>query len=66
MALFDTDSGGDASVKLGLMKCWADRRNWSPVLRWMEEGVHMMSAERFDQVGDFLDRAAQLSSALRP
>jgi hypothetical protein len=51
MALFDADSGGDASVKVGLVRCWADRRNWSAVVRWMEEGVHMMSGERFEQVG---------------
>jgi MerR family transcriptional regulator, thiopeptide resistance regulator len=58
MALFDVDSGGDASVKAGLMRCWADRPHWSAVVRWLEEGVHMMSGERFERVADFLDHAA--------
>ncbi len=62
MALLDADSGGDSSVKAGLVRCWADRRNWSPVVRWMEEGVHMMSGKRFEQVADFLDRAAAQES----
>jgi DNA-binding transcriptional MerR regulator len=57
MALFDADSGGDASVKAGLLRCWADRRNWSAVVRWREEGVHRMSGEQFEQVADFLDNA---------
>jgi hypothetical protein len=52
MALRDADSGGDATVKAGLVNCWADRRNWSAVVRWMEEGVHMMSGERFDKVAE--------------
>jgi len=60
-ALFDTDSRGDAGVKAGFLRCWADRRNWSAVVRWLEEGVHMMSGERFERVADFLDRAAMES-----
>jgi DNA-binding transcriptional MerR regulator len=57
--LFDVDSGGDHSVKEGLMRCWADRPNWSAVLRWREEGLHMMTGEQFDRVADFLDQAGQ-------
>lgn len=57
-ALLEKDSDGDAEVKAGLENCWANRRNWSPVLRWMEEAVHMMDGHRFDRVADFLDRAA--------
>lgn len=60
-ALFDVDSIGDHAVKDGLMRCWADRANWSAVLRWREEGLHMMSGEQFDRVADFLDRAGQES-----
>jgi len=60
-ALFVADSGGDPDVKAGLENCWADRRNWSPVVRWREEAVHMMSGDRFDMVADFLDRACEVS-----
>jgi hypothetical protein len=60
-ALFDVDSGGDPGVKEGLMGCWADRPNWSAVVRWREEGLHMMSGEQFDRVADFLDQAGQES-----
>ena len=60
-ALFVADSGGDPDVKAGLENCWADRRNWSPVVRWREEAVHMMSGDRFDMVADFLDRACEAS-----
>jgi DNA-binding transcriptional MerR regulator len=56
--VLDTDSGSNPSVRAGLVKCWADRRNWSAVLRWIEEGAHMMSGERFDRVAEFLERAA--------
>jgi DNA-binding transcriptional MerR regulator len=55
VSLFETDSGGNAAVKAGLLRCWADRRNWSAMVRWREEGLHMMSGERFDRVADFLD-----------
>ena len=57
--LLDADCDGDASVRAGLVRCWADRPNWSATVRWMEEGVHMMSGERFQRVADFLDRAAE-------
>jgi DNA-binding transcriptional MerR regulator len=63
-ALFEVDSGGDAEVKAGLENCWVDRRNWSPVVRWMEEAVHMMDGGRFDRVADFLDGAATYGSRL--
>jgi DNA-binding transcriptional MerR regulator len=57
-AVIEQDSDGDASVKAGLERCWADRRNWSAVVRWREEGIHMMSGERFERVADFLERAS--------
>jgi hypothetical protein len=60
-ALFEVDSGGDPGVTEGLMHCWADRPNWSAVVRWREEGLHMLSGEQFDRVADFLDRAGQQS-----
>lgn len=63
-ALFETDSGGDAEVKAGLENCWANRPSWSPVLRWMEEAVHMIDGHRFDCVADFLDRAAAYATPL--
>jgi DNA-binding transcriptional MerR regulator len=61
-ALFEADSGGDAEVKAGLEKCWTNRRSWSPVVRWMEEAVHMMDGHRFDRVADFLDGAAAFAN----
>jgi DNA-binding transcriptional MerR regulator len=57
MALMDVASGGDAGVKTGLMKAWADRRNWSAGMRWQEEGLCMMPTERFEKAADFIDRA---------
>src|SRR5262249_17904117 len=63
-ARFETDSGGDAEVKAGLENCWSDRRNWSPVVRWTEEAVHMMNGHRFDSVADFLDGAAGCAISL--
>ena len=63
-ALFEEDSGGNAEVKAGLEKCWLDRRNWSAVVRWMEEAVHMMDADRFDRVADLLDAAATYGNRL--
>jgi hypothetical protein len=63
VSLFETDSGGDAGVRAGLLRCWADRRNWSAMVRWREEGLHMMNGERFDRVADFLDQAAKMEAA---
>jgi MerR family transcriptional regulator, thiopeptide resistance regulator len=63
-ALFETDSGYDVEVRAGLENCWADRRNWSPVVRWMEEAVHMMNGNRFDRVADLLERAVGCSNSL--
>ena len=58
-ALLDADCEGDPGVRAGLVRCWADRPNWSAVVRWMEGGVHMMSGERFQRVADFLDRPGE-------
>jgi DNA-binding transcriptional MerR regulator len=63
-AVFEADCEGDSEVKAGLENCWANRRNWSPVLRWMEEAVHMMEGHRFDRVADFLDRAATCADTI--
>ena len=57
MAYLDAASGGDPSVKAGLMQAWADRPNWSATIRWMEEGLSMMNTERFDRAADFIDKA---------
>jgi MerR family transcriptional regulator, thiopeptide resistance regulator len=57
MAQVDETSAGDPAVKAGLMKQWADRQHWPATLRWQTEGLHMMSAERFEQAGDFIDAA---------
>ena len=58
MAQMDTASGGDAGIKAGLMKAWEDRRNWPATLRWREEGLCMMSWERFEKAAEWIDRAA--------
>ena len=57
MAHMDAASGGDPGVKVGLLKAWADRKNWTATLRWMEEGLCMLTDEEFDQAADFLDKA---------
>jgi DNA-binding transcriptional MerR regulator len=64
-ALLNADCDGNPSVKAGLVRCWADRPNWSAAVRWMEEGVHMMSGERFQRVADFLDRTIEGSFTKR-
>jgi len=56
-AYLDTASGGDPGVKAGLMNVWADRKNWTATLRWLEETVSMVTGERFDTAADFLDKA---------
>jgi len=55
-AYLDDASGGDPEVKTGLIKVWADRKNWSATLRWVEEALSMVADERFDTVADFIDR----------
>ena len=35
-------------VKARLENCWADRRNWSHIVRWREEAVHAMRRIRQD------------------
>lgn len=60
-AHLDAASGGDPAVKVGLMKTWADRRNWRATLRWVEEGLCMISGEQFDAAADFLDRVVAAS-----
>lgn len=57
MAQWEDASSGDPEIKAGLMKSWADRRNWPATLRWQTEGIVMMTAERFDKAADFLDQA---------
>ena len=56
-AQMDDASGGDPSVKAGLMKQWADRPHWPATLRWQMVGLSMMSDERFDTAADFIDAA---------
>jgi DNA-binding transcriptional MerR regulator len=57
MAQWEDASSGDPEIKAGLMKSWADRRNWPATLRWQTEAIVMMTAERFDKAADFLDQA---------
>ena len=36
---------------------WADRPNWTATRRWLEEGLSMVTGERFDKAADFIDKA---------
>src|SRR5262245_14669299 len=54
-AYLDTASGGDPGVEAGLMNVWADRKNWTATIRWLEETLSMVTGERFDTAADFLD-----------
>lgn len=56
IAQVELDSVGDAEVKAGVMKTWADRRNWPATLRHQMQGLHMMQDERFLRCADFIDR----------
>jgi DNA-binding transcriptional MerR regulator len=55
MSQIDQASGGDPDIKAGLLRTWADRRHWSPVLRWRQEALTMMTGDRFDRAADYLD-----------
>jgi DNA-binding transcriptional MerR regulator len=57
LALVDSTSGGHPEVKDGVMKVWADRRNWTATLRWQMESLYMATSERFEKAADFIERA---------
>ncbi len=65
MEQLEEASAGDAEVRAGLLKSWADRRNWTAILRWNMEVMVMMNSERFDRSADFLD-ARLCRAALMP
>jgi MerR family transcriptional regulator, thiopeptide resistance regulator len=52
-------SGGNTQVQAGLLRTWADRRNWPAVLRWRFEGLYRMPYERMVHVVDFIERATE-------
>jgi hypothetical protein len=54
-AYLDTASAGDPGVKAGLMNVWADRKNWTATLCWLEETLSMVNGDRFDAAADFID-----------
>jgi tRNA threonylcarbamoyladenosine modification (KEOPS) complex Pcc1 subunit len=56
-AHIDAASGGNAEVKAGLRKEWADRRNWTATVRYLEETLSMMTGERFDNAAACIDKA---------
>ena len=58
LAQIELDCLGDAEVRLGVMKLWTDRGNWSATLRHQMQGLHMMSYEQILRCADFIDRAA--------
>jgi DNA-binding transcriptional MerR regulator len=53
----DKASGGDPTVKEGLLKARADRRNWPSTLKWQAEAIYGLSFDRFLTATDFMDRA---------
>jgi DNA-binding transcriptional MerR regulator len=62
MSLMRELSGHDPDVLTGLMTAWGDRRHWSATLRWQTEGLHLMSAERFERAAAFIDAAVAVHS----
>ena len=56
-AHLDTASDGSPEVKAGLQKAWADRRNWTATVRYLEEALSSMTGDRFDNVASFIDKA---------
>lgn len=54
-AHIDAASGGNPEVRAGLRKAWGDRQNWTATVRYLEEGLSMMTGERFDKVSAFID-----------
>jgi DNA-binding transcriptional MerR regulator len=56
-AQMDQSSGGDRAIKEGMLKGWADRRNWATTMRWQAEAIYQMSFERFLRAADFMDLA---------
>jgi DNA-binding transcriptional MerR regulator len=55
MTYIDTASGEYPEVRAGLRRVWADRRNWTATVRYLEEALSMMTGERFDNVAAFID-----------
>jgi hypothetical protein len=64
-ARMDRASGGDPAVKEGMLKGWADRRNWATTMKWQAEAIYQMSFDRFLLAADFLDRADSIGSIVR-
>ena len=48
-AQLEESSHDHPGIRAGLLKQWADRSQWSAVLRWRAEGLHMMSFDRFEK-----------------
>ena len=65
-AQLDRATGGNAEIKAHMLRNWSRRRYWPESMRWRVERLHMMSYERFERAADFLDRAAVISSGLKP
>jgi DNA-binding transcriptional MerR regulator len=57
MAHLETASGGDPGVRAGFISMWADRRNWTATVRWLEEGLARSFGDQFDKAAEFIDRA---------
>ena len=57
LGLLDTTCGGDPEIKAGILRAWADRRNWTATLRWQMEAVYMATSERFENVAGFVECA---------
>lgn len=56
-AQIDLYSFGDAGVRSGWIKLWADRRNWPAVLRHQMEAFHMMPYDQILKCAEFIEQA---------
>lgn len=56
-AMLEAQSAGDAEIRAALVTMWSDRAHWSATLRWLMEGLSMLTAEQFDSAANFLDEA---------
>jgi DNA-binding transcriptional MerR regulator len=62
-ALSESDSGGDADIRAGWEKCWADHKNWPESLKRKMASHVNMDVERFDKVAEFIEKMIILHRA---
>jgi hypothetical protein len=57
------DSGGDAGIEEGIVKTWADRRNWPDILKRSMASTFQMDFATIDKVVEFINQAIAHSAA---